>query len=174
MDKGKDVQGYALYLELRRVNYTAQFVITPDGYDESGRFTPATVFRRTLHTSATKRRWRNYAIRMNNDSFAAVRTTGELSGGLLRASLTDRLAYIVDQHLYRLGITDKFRLYNDTPIFVEVTKADLTEIKKGDLPTKLWTRIKSSRAALGFPEDVVDAYVAGPTLLVTPTTATTL
>lgn len=159
----KDVQGMALYLEFRRVGATAQVIITPDGFTTSNGVTSAVFFRRVITGGVTKRKWRAYTIR-NAALFNDHLGTGTVAGsGLDKAEVFDamvsRSRNLVE---YFESLTrQNYKLVQNKPIYVEVTKADLDSARSNSLPAKMWTRIKASRAALGFPEDLVDSTSSG-------------
>lgn len=151
----RDVQGIALYLEFRKVHSTAQVLITPDGLSGSGDgVAPAQFFRRTLSHGVTKRKWRAYTIRQVEGQKESVLYESAVEPTQAVEDAAKRFRNLGDyfDSLVRSG----YKLVNDSPIYVEVTKEDLESARQGTLSTKLWTRVKSSRAALGFPEEVVD------------------
>jgi hypothetical protein len=151
----RDVQGIALYLEFRKPLSTAQVLITPDGLSGSGDgVAPAQFFRRTLSNGVSKRKWRAYSIRQlagQKDSVLYESAVDELQANEDASNRFRNLGDYFDS-LVRSG----YKLVNDAPIYVEVTKEDLDAARQGNLSTKLWTRVKSSRASLGFPEEVID------------------
>lgn len=151
----RDVQGIALYLEFRKAYSTVQVLITPDGLSGSGDgVAPAQFFRRTLSGGVTKRKWRAYSIRQNADQREAVLYESAVEPTKAAEDAIQRFRQLGDyfDSLVRGG----YKLVNDSPIYVEVTKEDLETSRQGTLPAKLWTRVKSSRIALGFPEAVFD------------------
>lgn len=157
----KEIQGIAIYLELRKPNATCQILITPDGFTTSAGVTNSQFFRRTITSGVTKRKWRAFSMQQRgtqkDDLQSGMETTREtaLETAVTRSrSLSDYF-----ESLVRGG----YKLVNDTPIYVEVTKEDLDVVSNGNLPTKLWSRVKSSRVALGFPEETVN-----PTIYTTP------
>jgi hypothetical protein len=163
----KDVQGMALYLEFRRVGATAQVIVTPDGFTTASGVTSAVFFRRVITSGVTKRKWRGYTLR-NTAQFSEYLGTGTTaSTGLDKDEVLDtaisRSKNLTDyfDSLRRQG----YLLVQNRPIYVEVTKADLDSAQTSTLPAKVWTRIKASRAAIGFPEDLVDS----PTSATVPT-----
>lgn len=155
----RDVQGVAVYLEFRKTYSTAQVLITPDtpAFIGDG-VTPAQFFRRTISGGATKRKWRAYTIRNVGNQREAIRAGSAMEPEDVANDAVSRLRYLSEyfDSLVRGG----YKLVNDTPIYIEVTKDDMLSAREGTLAPKLWSRVKSSRAALGFPEDVVDDVTA--------------
>lgn len=154
----KEVQGMALYLEFRKPLATCQVLITPDGLSTTGDgVAPAQFFRRQLTSGVTKRKWRAYTVRQVADQKETLLYERTLDKEIVDEQTLIRFRNLGDyfDSLIRGG----YKLVNDTPIYVEITKDDLDAARQGNLPTKLWSRVKSSRSALGFPEEVTDPSV---------------
>lgn len=151
----KDVQGAALYYELRKAGSTCQILITPDGFSKLGdKIVPAQFFRRVLRLEETKRKWRAYGFRITPEQKSAL-TYGQVMPEDEVARVTHERFKQLESYFDSL-VSNGYTLAKDTPIYVEVTKEDLDSINSGSMPAKLWTRVKASRTALGFPETVVD------------------
>lgn len=151
----KDVQGLALYLEFRKPLSTCQILISPDGFDTLGKPVTSVFMRRVLTTGATKRKWRPYVIPSNDQTKELLRegrevTSNEELDELMKFRMRGLGDYLVS--IARNGYT----LANDSVIYVEVSKEDLGQLSQATMPTKLWTRVKSSRIAKGFPENIID------------------
>lgn len=153
----KEVQGVAVYLEFRKPNATVQVVITPDGLCNSGdNVAPAQLMRRQLAQGMTKRKWKSYSIRQVEGQKDALLYEKQIDD---QQSLAEAVTRFKALDSYFAGLANNgYKLVNDTPIYVEVTKDDLDTTREGSMPAKLWTRIKSSRAALGFPEEIVSSF----------------
>lgn len=150
----KDVQGVALYLEFRKVGSTCQVIITPDALMETGEMSFAQFFRRTISGGASKRKWQSYTMKPKHSLRGHLVYGHSLSEEEINTDAILRVSNLTD---YISGVVGRgYKLVKDTPIYVEVTKADMTFIRKGELPAKMWTRVKSSRNALDFPTEVVD------------------
>lgn len=154
----KDVQGVALYLEFRKVGSTCQVILTPDGLQETGEMSFSQFFRRTISGNVTKRKWQAYTLRPSHALRGHLVNGYPVEATELLSNTETRVGNLTD---YLNGISARgYKLVKDTPIYVEVTKNDMTSIRKGDLPAKMWTRVKSSRAALDFPTEVVDTVAS--------------
>lgn len=158
LDKEKEVQGQALYLEFRKNFATIQVIITPDGYAEGDVKTNAVFFRRMLSSHQLKKRWKAYPLRATSVLQEASDAGIVLEEQIVAEAISQRALNLYDylDSLVRGG----YKLVNDKPIYVELSKEDFTSIRKGDTPTKAINRIKSARTALGFPAEVVTVPVA--------------
>jgi hypothetical protein len=156
----KEVQGVALYLEFRKPYQTIQVILTPDGLAEDGGLVPAKFYRRMLTKDQPKKRWKAYRISIAQNFQDAI--LGSSAEALNEAEVADGTTQRVSQ-LYdfmRSLVRGEYKLVNDKPIYIELTKEDFTVIRNGDTPTKVVNRIKASRTALGFPEPVVTVPAA--------------
>lgn len=147
----KDVQGVAVYFELRREGATCQILITPDGFGNTEGVVSSRFFRRVITEGVTKRRWKDYQFKTTPEYREHIQRGTNFESNETALVAENRIRAIADylDSIVRMGYT----LVNDKPIYVEVTKDDLSQINAGNLPAKLWTRVKSSRSALGFPEE---------------------
>lgn len=153
--QSKDVQGFALYMEFRKPQSTVQVLITPDGFtNDTDGVTNAQFFRRNLTHGVTKRKWRAYPIRMVGGQKEALLHAIDMDSETVSKETLNRYLNLADyfDSLVRGG----YKLVKDQPIYVEITKDDLVAARQGNLPTKLWARVKSCKTALGFPEQVTD------------------
>jgi len=150
----KDVQGVALYLEFRRSDATAQILVTPDGLTGEGTgVINAKFFRRVLTQGVSKRKWRAYSIGFEGGQSADILYERKEDYEKLNENSFKRFSNLGDyfDSLARNGYT----LVKDQPIYVEATKEDLLKAAQGNLSTKLWNRVKSSRVASGFPDEII-------------------
>lgn len=149
-----DVQGIGVYLELRKAGATCQVLVTPDGFSETDGIVSAVFFRRVISAGVSKKKWRAYTLVMpaQNEKLLVDGDTLSDKEALELTALRFKTLYDYFDSLVRGG----YQLVNDRPIYVEVTKDDLSSVRTGTLPNKLWTRVKSSRSALGFPETITD------------------
>jgi hypothetical protein len=166
-DFEKDVQGLALYIELRRPLSTIQIVMTPEGFTPSNGVKQPIFFRRTLSSGVTKRKWRTYSIALNKVAAEALQRNSKVDEDVLDEQMTSRLRNL--KGYFESAASQGYKMMNN-PIYVEVTKEDIESANNGNLPAKLWTRIKSSKVAAGYPETVVSPTSAftTPTPLTTP------
>lgn len=154
----KDVQGVALYLEFRKPNSTCQIIVTPAGFtlDDT---VPHALFRRVLHSSVTKRKWR---VQLFNHNFPTLKEFLVAGKDVTREEGLSYLEGTTIQYVNNLETLfsqmafQGYKLVKDTPIYVEITRTDLESVKQLTMPAKLWQRVKSSRVALGFPETITD------------------
>lgn len=153
----RDVQGVALYLEFRRPNSTVQVLITPDGLTGVGDgVAAAQFFRRTLSAGVTKRKWRAYHLMHLDGQKEAVLYETKKDAEQVRLDAISRFRNLADY--FDSLVKNGYKLVKDTPVYVEVTKDDLVQVRLASMPTKLWSRVKSSRTSLGFPETITDSH----------------
>lgn len=157
--KDNEVQGVAIYLEFRKPNATYQVVLTPDGINSQTEITYANYFSRSITYGVSKRKWRTRRLKpTHNEIIDALGSIAPLSipDVITENDSIDRLTSNGMARNFTYLAEHGYKLVKDTPIYVEVTKDDLTHIRQGNLPTKLWTRIKAVRKVLDFPEAVVN------------------
>jgi hypothetical protein len=147
LEKEKDVQGIALYAQFHKPGAMTQLLITPDGYEESGDKVFASLYRRIVTPSSPKKQWRSSIIR-----------TREPDGGLDFENSEDRAKFAETRLNFAVQLFDsllsgKWELHKE-PIYLEVSKKDLTDIKVAKTPTKLIYRINQSREALSFETEI--------------------
>jgi len=146
LEKEKDVQGIALYAQFHKPGAMTQLLITPDGYDEAGDKVFASLYRRIITASTPKKQWRSSNIRSAE--------VGELDFEKAddRAVFAEkRLNFAVQ--LFDSLLSGKWELHKD-PIYLEVSKKDLTDIREAKTPTKLMYRINQSRETLNYETDI--------------------
>lgn len=150
----RETQGIALYLEFHHESGSmAQVIVTPDGIQESGATVSSVMFSRVINPSVTKKKWKSRPLQTDRDfhrSVGLAEVPFSVSEDLLSHINVSRLQKVHSYigQLANLG----YKLVKDTPIYVEVSKEDLTSVRSGMLPAKLWTRVKSVRSVLDFPE----------------------
>lgn len=146
MEKDK-VIGKALYMELRSGSNTYQMILTPDGMTSQGRNVPATVYRRQISSVKPRRAWKTYALPvLPQDGF------GNFSRSEADVALSDaanRSQYV--ENIFNRLSSYGYALYK-TPIVVEVSQADIDEIRHGKTPYKILGRITRLRRHQGFGE----------------------
>lgn len=150
MSEKDKVVGKALYTEYRSNSATFQLLITPDGITSSGKNVPAVLYRRNISASRPRRPWRHTSLPgLNVDEFGVY--TKEDSLEKLNELASNRLTYI--QNYFKQLNDYKYYLYK-TPLTVEVSLADLDEIRLGKTPYKILGRITRCRKASGFSEEL--------------------
>ena len=140
-DPEKKVQGSALYVEMRNVyGNIYQMFFTPDGTNEEGQFTPATVYKRRLSENQPKKQWRSVRLRRE-----LVSPNPEVNPEIHRLERLETIESVLMRLATQYTIVNK-------PFFVEVSKKDLTDVILGKTPIKIVYRIGQTRKALGFAE----------------------
>ena len=169
IDTNKRVVGKALYLELRKDNYTYQMIITPPAFSQDGTAIPACVMERRLSSWHPRKNWQ----------FASVPTTGNFAiernaDGEIKEQDLNRAQYVGAEHIHRLVsrtldslVHRDWKLFKQ-PITVEATFKDVELIKSGKTSNELVRRIERSRKAFNFPEELFNQPVAptAPTAVV--------
>lgn len=150
----QEVQGVALYLEFRKPNATCQVIVTPDGFTESTGVAQAMFYRRVITSGVSKRRWKGYPLPLQDNQRLMIEAGEKTTEQEMLERSAERFGRLHDY--FHSLVRNGYELVLGKPIYVEVSKDDLTQIKSGTLPTKLWTRVKSTRTAFGFPETPVD------------------
>jgi len=146
LEKDKDVQGIALYAQFHKPGAMTQLLITPDGYEESGEKVYASLYRRIVTSSTPKKQWRSSNIRTADVEGYDFEVSHD------RASFAEkRLSFAVQ--LFDSLLSGKWELHKE-PIYLEVSKKDLTDIKSAKTPTKLMYRINQSREALSYETEI--------------------
>lgn len=146
LEKEKDVQGIALYAQFHKPGAMTQLLITPDGYDEIGEKVYASLYRRIVTTTSPKKQWRSSAIRSADVEGYDFEVSHD------RARFAEkRLSFAVQ--LFDSLLSGKWELHKE-PIYLEVSKKDLTDIKVARTPSKLIYRINQSREALNFETEI--------------------
>jgi hypothetical protein len=146
LEKEKDVQGIALYAQFHKPGAMTQLLITPDGYDESGEKVFASLYRRIVTSTSPKKQWRSSTVRSGELTELDFEKEDD------RARFAEkRLNFAVQ--LFDSLLSGKWELHKE-PIYLEVSKKDLTDIKVAKTPTKLIYRINQSREALSFETEI--------------------
>lgn len=144
LDKDKAVQGVAVYAEFARKGATTQVIITPEGHTNEGVLVPATIIRRTVTEHTPKKQWK----------FSRLASTA-----LQVSSDEDKAAYCDDRMKYAATLFDQLLSGSwqmvKQPVLIEASKKDYDDIYVSKTPTKMIYRISQSRAALDFPDNLI-------------------
>ena len=167
----KDCAGKALYLELRKENYTYQVIVTPPAIDVEGNYVPASVMERRISSWHPRRNW-NFSSIPTNADFALARTA---VGGFEQLDV-DTAQHTGAKHIQRLLARTLDSLFHKgwtlfkQPVAVEATYKDLELIKSGKTSNDLVRRIERSRKSFGFPEELFAQPVVepNPTIVLRP------
>jgi len=147
LDSLKEVQGVAIYAQFHKPGAMSQFLITPDGYDEEGVRVPACIYRRAITPDAPKKQWKATFVR-NPTTTDGVDPENEDH----RAQIAhERLEFATQ--LFDTLITGKWDIHK-TPIFLEVSQKDMTDIRAGKTPTKLIYRVNLTRNEEGYETEI--------------------
>ena len=159
----KDSAGKALYLELRKDNYTYQVIVTPPAIDVEGNYVPASMMERRISSWHPRRNWQFSSVPTNRD-YAIER---DAAGGFTQIEV-DGAQAIGAQHINRLLARTLDSLFHKgwtlfkQPVAVEATYKDLALVKSGKSSNDLVRRIERSRKAFGFPEALFDEPAVAP------------
>jgi hypothetical protein len=151
-DVTKEVQGVAVYAEFSKPNATMMFIITPDGYSEEGHKVNASLYRRIVTSYSPKKQWRNTSL--IEVDFSRPLPSGD---NFRKQRLAEERLLIVRQ-LFEGIVTGGWSLVKE-PIFVEVSKKDLDDVRKRKTPSKIVYRINQTRKTLGFPVEMTTTPV---------------
>lgn len=145
-DKDK-VVGKALYMEFRSGSQTYQMILTPDGVTTEGRNVPSSVYRRQISASKPRRAWKTYSLPKLPQDPSGIFST--LSADDSKAQAVNRLQYL--ESTFARMEAYGYKLYMK-PLAIEVSYADLDEIRNFKTPYKILGRITRVRKTLGFSE----------------------
>ena len=145
-DKDK-VVGKALYVEMRNNASTYQMLITPDGVSENGRAVPAMMYRRQVSKLSPRRGWKTYSLpSLPLNAFGGYE---QVTTDLASPQAIERLNHL--ETTFRQLASYHYKVYKQ-PIVVEVSQADLEEVRYSKTPYKVLGRITRVRRTLGFGE----------------------
>lgn len=147
-DKDK-VIGKALYMEFRLGSNTYQTIMTPDGLTNDGRPVPATLYRRQVSKLYPRKTWKTYSLpNLMRDEFGNYHRCDFEEANVLTKT---RIQYL--ENIFNQLSSRAYRLYKQ-PIVVEVSAADLEDIRNSKTPYKVIGRITRLRRHLGFGEQL--------------------
>jgi hypothetical protein len=120
--------------------------VTPDGYDSEGSPVPAALFRRVVSPTTPKKQWKCSSM-----AWSAIneRDAMPLADGEKDVFAENRVRFataLFDGLKASVGGAD-WRPVGD-PVFVEVSKKDLDDVRVRKTPTKVVYRITQTRAAI--------------------------
>lgn len=142
----KDFVGKALYLELRRQTETSQVILTPQlKHPLKDSILKPYIISRNLHTDTQRKSWRYSSGPRNSYSGDAI----DFADGIkMMASQLEWVAPLLVG--YEAG---GWKIVN-TPIVVDMSHDDATDVANKVTPSTLLRRIMKSRKEAGFPEKV--------------------
>ena len=149
------VVGRAVYMEFRNgKGETQQCIVVPDGFASDGSYVPSSRVCRRVSADKPKTPWGIRASTWQNAYNADRAEILPVTKDDLAASLNERRQHYLP-FLDQLS-TAGYTLFQDAIIAVEVTSADLEDIRTHRTPWKILNRITRSRRGLGLPEEIYD------------------
>lgn len=149
-----EVVGRALYLEAERTSgtthYVTQILITPEVVLSTEVTANMAMYRRRISTVEPRKTWRHYSSPTNAKRAHEGRALA-LPDLLVAAVSDDMLNFVRSTLTTLIEPGNGYRLVKQ-PIVVEVTRADITDVRLGKTPYKIFGRVWKSRKKLGFPE----------------------
>jgi hypothetical protein len=141
LDKDSPVQGVATYLEFLGDYGRLQYVLTPHGFSEDGALLKPYLLHRQVPKDGSRTRWKRALLAIEPTPLAGADDYIEM--GLERTApmsvLMNRLVYGAWEQVGK-------------PLFAEVSKKDLSDLRSGKSPTALMTRIEKVKAVAGYFE----------------------
>jgi hypothetical protein len=149
-DKDK-VIGKSLYVEMRNTSGTYQMLITPDGVGENGRAVPPMVYRRQISRLTPRRAWKVYSLAtLPLNAFGAY---DQVTRQLATIGAGQRMTQV--ESIFKQLSTYGYKVHKQ-PLVIEVSQADLEEIRYSKTPYKILGRITRVRKTLGFGELIAE------------------
>jgi hypothetical protein len=157
-----DAVGIALYVEASRdmsstahKKYCTQVLIMPEYKPTSGTLVPMTMYRRRISELEPRKTWRHFSSPTNVQKAFEKNTTSTMVAPadsvvndmifFLRSTF-DTLTDVASSTSTHYSIVGE-------PIVVEVTAADMEDVRLGKTPYKVFGRVWKCRKKLGFPTD---------------------
>ena len=139
LDRDNPVQGVAVYLEYKSDYGRLQYLITPHGFTEDGALLRPYALHRFLSSVAERPRWKREILGLEPNP----------------QSTPDEITYEAMTNTYLKKLGDRIRYGSwdlvGRPLFVEISRKDLTALRKGKTPTMLMSRLEKVKAASEFP-----------------------
>jgi len=154
LNKDQPVQGYVIYGEFTRGGHTRQIFFSPDGYTSAGTFVGMKAHYRTVSKEMPRKQWKittTYASPISK-TLAAAETGEPYSLDEFTEEWAEKRLAPIQSYLNDLIARDWQMV--GVPLIVEASKQDMDDIAALKTPTKVLYRIKQSRTAAGFPEDL--------------------
>jgi hypothetical protein len=143
----------AVYVELvsptSPMSGTVQILIMPEGTSSAEKLVPVTMYRRRVAPHAPRKTWK-----MISSAVTTTQARMAVPGGMaIDSSVAESVMSFVTSVLANLG-KHGWQVYRQ-PIVVEVTNEDLEAARLSKTPYKVIGRVLKSRAALGFPKEII-------------------
>jgi hypothetical protein len=154
------IVGKGLYLEFvpatpKTGNPVLQLLLSPEGFDENGKYTPFCLHSRTISETSPRKQWRITKCGVdNNEVLTSGSPVGQTKAQELALSMVDRFQGSIYKAVFPKGTDAEWKL-RAKPIVVEITSFDLAEVNEWKTPAPALRRIQKCRVALDFPEKLV-------------------
>ena len=146
------IVGLGLYLELvpdsTDDKRATQILFTPEGYDINGNYVQFAMLSRTISDWSPRKQWRVNFSGIDNKELLS--TTIDLS--TIDTRLGDMTARFEKSLERFLAGQEKGIVLRSTPIALEITSIDLSEVRELKAPIPALRRLQKARVSLGFPE----------------------
>lgn len=154
------IVGKGLYLEFvpatpKSGNPVLQLLMTPEGYDENGKYASFCLHSRTISENSPRKQWRVTKCGTENHALLTSGVpVGQTKAQELALQMVERFDQSVRKAVFPKG-TEAEWLLRSKPIAVEITSFDLVEVNEWKTPAPALRRIQKCRVALDFPEKLV-------------------
>lgn len=149
--------GHAVYIEAQRLiptgrpdKYVMQMLLTPEGRTPLGAVVPAGMYRRRITSTHPRATWKHMTstttVQKSHDAHALLVSSARES------------AVIADLMVFVEGTLNQVKQYYTIvgePIVVDVSQADLEDVRLGKTPYKVFGRVWKARKKLGFPAEFI-------------------
>lgn len=147
------IVGLGLYLELVPISTedkrTTQILFTPEGYDINGNYVQFAMLSRTISDWSPRKQWRVNFSGIDNKELLSATTPDPSTIGSRLADMTARFEKSLERFL---AGQEKGIVLRSTPIALEITSIDLSEVRELKAPIPALRRLQKARVSLGFPE----------------------
>jgi hypothetical protein len=153
--QANDIAGHAVYLEFQRGSATVQVLLTPEALTEAFQHVPPAMYRRQISISSPRSTWRNSALAPTADFDVSTGLLKSKNTDINQADLPSRVGvqmFDTSKLVHQLTVQE-YKL-NKQAVVVEVSVADMSDIRMGKTPYKVLNRITKSRKALGFSDSL--------------------
>lgn len=136
--------GSALYLEMRKHSNTAQVIVLPPVHNPvTAKDEPMRLLTRQISAINPRRAWRFYTSPIRTENMPTDSVT---------VATQSVIPYINDIAPYVSGfMSGGWEIYK-SPVAVEMSTDDVTEVASGNTPNALIRRIQRTRVEAGFDE----------------------
>jgi len=141
LDRDNPVQGVGVYFEFTGGYGSLQYVVTPHGYSEDGALLMPYVVHRLVSDWKPKAHWKRTMtpVELSKESTHEETMTRSLARGESLTKLVNRLLY------------GEWTMAGP-PLYFEVSKKDLTDLRSGKTPTSMMQRVEKIKAVAEFPK----------------------